>query len=315
MPSPRVLGALKERDMRAINRATGKLKIGHRLAAAFAVCGALIAAAAYLGLSSQSRSDQLQQDINEVAVGQQVGDDLLVSVNDVTGWQGLYLADAAAFGVQAALGKDGYNRAGFDEARENVDQVFARADLSGLTSDEKAVLTEIETHFEQFFAEDEKIRAMLRADGVDALPGIMRSVNGGEAGAAWSAVYDAVGEFNAKVESRVQKLNTELRETKESGRRAVYVGLALAATAAVTLLGLVISSITRPLRRSVLFIKEMAEGRLDGRLPVESRDEIGVMAMAVNEAMESLSAAFRGMDTTPRRWRRRRRSCRRSPVR
>src|SRR5688500_19944688 len=102
--------------MRALTRPLDNLRIGRRLASVFALCGIFIFTAAYVGLSSQFRSDTRQQEINAVIEDGQIGDDLLVAINDVTGWEGLYVADAAAVGVERARGECGNSRQGVGDA-------------------------------------------------------------------------------------------------------------------------------------------------------------------------------------------------------
>ena len=145
--------------MTALTRPLDNLRIGRRLAAVFALCGVFIVTVTYMGLSSQVRSDTRQQEIDAVIEDGQIGDDLLVAINDVTGWQGLYVADAAAFGVDRALGEDGYNRKGLDDAKAGVEKLFAAADLDALDAEERAIVAEAERHFDQFFSEDVKIRS------------------------------------------------------------------------------------------------------------------------------------------------------------
>jgi methyl-accepting chemotaxis protein len=282
--------------MTALTRPLDNMRIGRRLAAVFALCGIFIFTAAYVGLSSQYRSDTRQQEINAVIEDGQIGDDLLVAINDVTGWQGLYIADAAAFGVDRALGENGYNRQGLDDAATGVQELFAKADLDALDAEERAIVAEAERHFDQFFAEDVKIRKLLRTEGLSALPGIMRSINGGEAGEAWSAVYDTVDKLRTTIADRVEAERAELVEMKARGRITVYVGLAVALALALGMLRYLIRSITRPLDRTVGVIRSLAEGHLDNRLTVTSGDEIGVMSGALNEALDSLSSAMAGMD-------------------
>ncbi len=283
-------------QMRAFGAWLRKMKIGARLAVVLSMCGLFIFAAAYNGLSSQSRSDAMQQDINKVVDASQIADDLLVAINDVTGWQGLYLADAAAFGVDRALAKDAYNVSGLDESRAGVEALFSSVDTSALTAEEKGIVENAEANFAQFFAEDEKIRARLRSQGTTALPAIMRSVNGGDAGAAWSAVYEQADALRTALDTRIETKTEELGATKSSGRRSVYLGLAVAVLLAAALARSLSRSITLPVAQAAAALRSVAGGRLDERLVVEGRDEVAQMASALNEALGQLGEAMRGMD-------------------
>ncbi len=63
---------------------------------------------------------------------------------------------------------------------------------------------------------------------------------------------------------------------------------------------LVARAIARPLARAVTVLQAMAEGRLDERLDVSSRDEVGLMGVALNQAAESLAETMRRTAETAR---------------
>jgi methyl-accepting chemotaxis protein len=69
-----------------------------------------------------------------------------------------------------------------------------------------------------------------------------------------------------------------------------FIGLAVLLSVALAL-GIA-RMIAGPLRRTVEVLRALAAGRLDQRLPVGGRDEVGEMAAALNAAMERLSAAM-----------------------
>src|SRR3712207_5556030 len=120
--------------MTSPRQALRDLKIGVRLAAAFAACGLLVGIAAYLGLSAQSKADGMRDQLEQVASHRALADLMLININDITGWQGLYLADATAFGTEAALSEDGYNRDGYLNSKAAIEEMFAEVDTTGLTA-------------------------------------------------------------------------------------------------------------------------------------------------------------------------------------
>ena len=93
-PSSRFRGILA-----ALTSRLRDLRVGPRLAAAFAVCFLLIGGATYLSISAQFESDRLQLRIDDLVASQQIGDDLQYLTADVTGWQAFVLTDAVAFGI------------------------------------------------------------------------------------------------------------------------------------------------------------------------------------------------------------------------
>jgi len=78
----------------------------------------------------------------------------------------------------------------------------------------------------------------------------------------------------------------------------VVIGTALAGAAALVFFGWLVSrSVSAPLRRAVAVLEGLAAGRLDLRLEVDSRDEVGQMAAALNRAMDTLRDAMRLIGT------------------
>lgn len=73
----------------------------------------------------------------------------------------------------------------------------------------------------------------------------------------------------------------------------LFIGLSVAMSIFLALaIGRMVS---RPLRRTVAVLEELAEGRLDQRLDVRTRDEVGQMARALNKAMAGLREAMSAM--------------------
>lgn len=65
--------------------------------------------------------------------------------------------------------------------------------------------------------------------------------------------------------------------------------IALALVATFVVVQLITRSISRPLRETVSVLAGLSEGRLDQRLKIDSRDEVGQMGTALNSALEKLS--------------------------
>ena len=87
-----------------------------------------------------------------------------------------------------------------------------------------------------------------------------------------------------------------LEETQSSAPRTVLLVLIGGILVALALALTIARPLAARLRRTQVQLTEVAAGRLDGRLTVESGDEIGVMSGALNEALDSLSSAMAGMD-------------------
>ncbi|WP_087530608.1 methyl-accepting chemotaxis protein, partial [Nocardioides sp. XL1] len=278
-------------------RKADNLQIGVRLGAVFALCGVVWLGAFALDLKTQHDAGVVEDQVTAAQQGQQIGDQLLIAINDITGWQGLYIADAAAMGVEKGLADDAYNVQGFTESQAGIDDLFATMDTSMLTPEESAIIAEAKANFDQFFAEDVKLRAQLKSQGLDALPAVMDSINGGPAGESWSATYDAYDRFHKLIDARVEKLQNQQDADLAAGKRLVLIALGLAIAVAVAMLLIVTRSVVRPMRHMVTQLRRVAEGHLDVRAGLDRRDEVGQMSTALDEALDSISGSLRQMSS------------------
>jgi methyl-accepting chemotaxis protein len=278
-------------------RTVDDLRIGVRLGAVFALCGLLIAAAFALDVKAQHDAGVTADQVVEAEQGQQIGDQLLIAINDITGWQGLYIADAAAMGVKKGLADDAYNVEGFTDSKAGIEKLFATMDTSMLTPEEAAVVDEAKGNFDRFFAEDLKLRGQLQRQGLDALPAVMDSINGGPAGESWSATYDAYSRFHDLIDARVDKLKDQQEADLAAGKRLVWITLAVVVVVALGLLLMVTASVVRPVRHMVDQLRQVADGHLDARSGLERGDEVGQMSAALDEALGTITDSLRQMGT------------------
>ncbi|TCI99144.1 methyl-accepting chemotaxis protein [Aeromicrobium sp. IC_218] len=279
-----------------LNRVLRDRPIGVRLGAVFALCGVLLGAAIVVDLVSQERAQDKQAELADAYEARRISDDLLIRINDVTGWQGLYIAEAAANGVRKGLADDAYNVAGFADSQAGIEKMFADIDRDVLAPVELKAVENAEAQFQQFFVEDLKLRDQLRSEGLDALPAIMASINGGAAGEAWTAVYGEADTLSTSVAKRLETLQDEQESTVATGR-TLYLGvLALAAALTVALLVVVTRSVTRPLGRMVELLATVATGRLDVRADATGKDEVARMSTGLNGVLETLGASMRQLD-------------------
>ncbi len=96
------------------------LRIGVRLGAVFVLCGLLIGAAFGIDMKSQADAADLEDQVEQAEDGQQISDLLLIAINEISGWQALYINDAAAYGVAKGLAEDAYNMQGFTESQQGI---------------------------------------------------------------------------------------------------------------------------------------------------------------------------------------------------
>jgi len=98
-----------------------------------------------------------------------------------------------------------------------------------------------------------------------------------------------VDKDSARAHADVDTAYTEVRWT-------MGIALLLGLVAAGLLSSFVARSITGPLRRTVTVLDSVSRGELDHRLEIDTRDEVGQMATALNGTLETIGTAFRQID-------------------
>src|SRR3712207_4901818 len=119
-------------------RRLGDVRIGRRLGLAFGAVGSLVVVSAGAGLLAVGEQRDIAEDLSAAAAVQQEAETARFQIADVSGWQGLVMADVAAFGPQAALAPEAYNRSGLLESKDGVYEWLAGVDTSAMDADEKA---------------------------------------------------------------------------------------------------------------------------------------------------------------------------------
>src|SRR5699024_10192897 len=133
--------------------------VGRRLAASFALIGLLFVATAASGLVLGAVERGHGDDLKVAEQQLKVAEEIRFQMADASGWQGLVLADAMVDGPEAALGPDGFNRAGLLETKDAVYAWLDALDTSGFDSDEAAALSSLRASWDAFFAADDAIVA------------------------------------------------------------------------------------------------------------------------------------------------------------
>src|SRR5256885_6158410 len=153
------------------------VRVSRRLSGSFFVLAVLIVVAAGAGWWGLAQQQANQDRLDRLV---QVKDDVQLAkyyASDVTGWQGLVVADAGAFGAAYATGPTGYNRKGELADRKALYEALDRAHTAYMTPDERAAFAELRPAWDNFFAWDDKIMQWLQADDQAARAKAMTSMN------------------------------------------------------------------------------------------------------------------------------------------
>ncbi len=96
--------------------------------------------------------------------------------------------------------------------------------------------------------------------------------------------------INASTNAKMKKDNAAIRISK-SARTALMIGL-VAILFGIALSLIITRGITKPVFTAVAFARRMAKGDLSQHLDVTSKDEIGLLSIALNDMVENLNAMF-----------------------
>ncbi|WP_233491251.1 methyl-accepting chemotaxis protein [Blastococcus sp. TBT05-19] len=266
----------------------GDIRIGRRLGLAFGAVGALVLVSAGAGLAAVAEQRDIADELSGVAGVQQQAETARFQIADVSGWQGLVMADVAAYGPQAALAPDAYNRSGLLESKDGVYEWLAAVDTSAMDADERATWAELEPAWDNYFAMDDQVVAWVSDGSPAGYRTAVESINGGEAGEGYGLILDIADRMQASAGERLDALVEEQRDaqTRATLILSVVGGLAvlLAAIAAVA----AARSVVRPLRRVQASLEAVAQGDLTRPADVHTRDEVGQMAASLTTAQENL---------------------------
>src|SRR3954465_14206841 len=109
------------------------LGIRTRLGLAFGGIGGPVLRCAAGGVTAVGQQRDLAQQINAVDAVIADAETMRFQIADATGWQGSVLADVAAYGPEAALADDSYNRAGLMQSKEDVYAWLTALDTSAMS--------------------------------------------------------------------------------------------------------------------------------------------------------------------------------------
>ncbi|MEU4422387.1 methyl-accepting chemotaxis protein [Actinoplanes sp. NPDC024001] len=264
------------------------VSVGKRLGASYLVLTSLIVTAAgvgWWGLQEQSDSQ------HELAALELLRDDIQTAkyyAADVTGWQGLVIADVGAFGYAYATGPEGYNRQGELKSKEAIYDNIAAAHVDHMTDAERAQFAKLKPAWDEFFEWDATLMQWLSADTKAARAKAMTSINGGEAAASYGKVLEITDALDKSVNARAEALRAEVQQVRDTGMRAIGGALALALILAVLMGTLVTRSVVRPLAVVVGALNRLAGRDLTARVELDRRDELGRLGEALNSTAASL---------------------------
>ena len=257
------------------------LRVGRRLGLAFGAVGALVLVSAGAGLSAVGQQRDLAEQLSAVDGVLADADTARFQIADVTGWQGLVVADAATFGPSVALAADAYNRSGLLQAKQGVYDWLDEVDTTAMNAQEKAAFDQLRPAWDNYFTWDDQVVVWLSAGTQDGYVAALESINGGEAGEGYGIVLDLADTIQASATARAAQLRTDQDRAQTRATVLLSVVGALAVVLATLLALLAARSVVRPLRRVEAALEAAGQGDLTFDTGVTQRDEVGEMAASL----------------------------------
>jgi methyl-accepting chemotaxis protein len=270
-------------------RAVARLTVRGRLWTSYLILAGLLGAVVGVGVYGfghmRAAAEQVQVSMNALHDAMQAK----FRTADFAGWQTGYAFDINR-GVPDAMSDGVGQRASFLASTSAFDEDLDRLAKDGLTPEEARLLDEVRTQFAQFKTIDAQIIAGYRSGG-SAARGHSNELASGASLEVFGTLATAMDTLATSVADRAR---LEAADTRAEAVRNSTVLLASGAAglALAVLFGVVITlSILRPLRR----VGDMAEalGRNDLTVTsgVDSRDELGAVARALDTAVVHLRQA------------------------
>ncbi|MGY1665096.1 methyl-accepting chemotaxis protein [Geodermatophilus sp. SYSU D00696] len=264
------------------------LRVGLRLALAFGAVGLLVVVSAATGLSAVAQQRDLAEELSRADAVLADAETARFQIADVTGWQGLVVADAVTFGPEVALAPDSYNRAGLLDSKDAVYAWLDEVDTAAMDADEAAAFAELRPAWDNYFAWDDRVVEWLSTGTPEDARAALESINGGEAGEGYGMVLDLADRIQASATERADRLRAE----QADAQRSATVLLSAVGVLAVVLAGLcavlVGRSVVLPLRRVQALAVRLAAGDLTEGTGIRQRDEVGRVAEALDAAQDGL---------------------------
>jgi len=159
--------------------------------------------------------------------------------------------------------------------------------LATLNAENAAKAKEAETLFKELRETQDTVLALVKKGSSVEARGMWANLD-----PLLEALTSQLQELSDNKSAAMEKTAARTFERFVATRNLLFTAMA-AAIAAATLFGFVIMRmITRPLRRAARVLEAVAAGDFTERLDIRSRDEVGRMALALNQALESVGRAL-----------------------
>ncbi|WP_454083769.1 methyl-accepting chemotaxis protein [Georgenia sp. Marseille-Q6866] len=262
--------------------------VATRLYVAFGIVALFVLFAAGIGLAAVGQQREQSAELARAESIAQLAEEARFQIADATGWQGLYLSDVAVLGAEVGLATDSYNMAGMAESRQAVEAWLDELDAVDLRPEEEQVFGGLRPAWEDFFAWDAQVVEWLAPDTQEGQETALESINGGEAGEAYSTVLAIADEAQALADEQV----AAAQAAQADGQATAVTRLAAVGVIGILLAVLFAGRTTRLLLRRITRLRHVAErlsaGDLTARTDLTRTDELGDVGHALDEGVAAV---------------------------
>src|ERR1044072_9531530 len=207
--------------------------VGRRLSLSFGVLVVLIVVAAGAGSWGLAEQREVQERLDQLHLVQQDVQNARYDAADSTGWQGLVVADVAAYGPAFVLYPQSLNLKGELDAKKALYDHLDNAHVEYMTTAERAAFEQLRPAWDEFFVWDDRIMTWLRGGDRAAIKRAMDSINEGAASDAWFKALDTTSNLRKSVDARLADLQEEAGTVQTAGRLLLAGGVGGGLAAAV----------------------------------------------------------------------------------
>ncbi|WP_299035403.1 methyl-accepting chemotaxis protein [uncultured Pseudokineococcus sp.] len=267
-----------------------RLRLGHRLTAAFSVVVLLLLAVMAAGLSASAAQDAATE---ELATQERFGIAAAVAKHaaaDLNGWQTAYALDAVRGAAGAADDGSG-SRAEYLASAERFERTLEELSARSTVAETDDDVAQVRDLYRRFSAVDDEVAAAYRSGDAAAAAAATERVlgEGVELYAAMAVlldevVGDAATAFDVAYEDAVA--------AKERGALLMWALGIAGVLASVVLAAVVTRSVTGPVAQVRDRLVRLADSDLATEVAVHGRDEVAEMAGALQQAVRSLSGVM-----------------------
>jgi methyl-accepting chemotaxis protein len=252
--------------------ALNNIRMGPKLIASFLVVALIIAVVAVVGYTQMGAVDQLMNTMYfdhlvPLKSASDMGDSLYFLRGDV--YKYILLPEERA-GTKTSINDD----------IKKFEDSMALYNQSNLSPEEVAVMKTLGNNWNEYKAAVAEI--LVFADKGDTAAYTASILTGGRASNTRNAVGDSLTQIYALNEKNSEEINTQGDVTFASATNLLF-GSTIVGVILAIIFGVILSnSITNPMQQGVKMMEEMAKGRLGTRLNMMRKDEIGVLARAMD---------------------------------